>query len=64
MRSWPKLPALESIPLTVETLREHDAAIVITDHTQVDYELVLNHSPLTIDTRGGYRGRNGKVRLG
>ena len=36
--------------------------VVITDHKAVDYDLVLEHAPLIIDTRGVYRGRNGKVR--
>ncbi len=55
MRSWPDLPALTSLPLTPEVLAEHDAAIVVTDHSAVDYELVARHAPLVIDTRGVYR---------
>ena len=61
MRSWPDLPPMESHPLTEESLQSIDAAIVITDHTAVDYDLVLNHAPLVIDTRGVYRHQNGKV---
>jgi UDP-N-acetyl-D-glucosamine dehydrogenase len=61
MRSWPDLPPMHSTPLTAETLAATDAAIVITDHKAVDYDLVLQHAPLVIDTRGVYRNRNGKV---
>jgi UDP-N-acetyl-D-glucosamine dehydrogenase len=52
MRSWPELPPLQSVPLTAETLRAVDAVIVVTDHRQVDYELVIEAAPLVIDTRG------------
>jgi len=61
MRSWPDLPQMESTPLTAESLQSIDAAIVITDHKAVDYDLVLDHAPLIIDTRGVYRDHNGKV---
>ncbi|HEX6201327.1 MAG TPA: nucleotide sugar dehydrogenase, partial [Thermoanaerobaculia bacterium] len=52
MRTWPGLPRLESVALTAETLREADAVVVVTDHDGVDYDLVAEHAPLVIDTRG------------
>jgi UDP-N-acetyl-D-glucosamine dehydrogenase len=55
MRSWPDLPALESVPLTPEELEDCDAVIVVTDHAAVDYDLVARHAPLIVDTRGVYR---------
>jgi UDP-N-acetyl-D-glucosamine dehydrogenase len=55
MRSWPDLPELTSQPLTAEVLAAHDAAILVTDHAAVDYELVARHAPLVVDTRGVYR---------
>jgi UDP-N-acetyl-D-glucosamine dehydrogenase len=61
MRSWPDLPAMESVALTAETLASSDAVIVVTDHAAVDYELVAEHAPLIVDTRGVYRGQNAKV---
>jgi UDP-N-acetyl-D-glucosamine dehydrogenase len=42
---------LESIPLTAETLRAHDCALIVTDHSDVDYQMVVKESPLTVDTR-------------
>jgi len=42
---------LNSSPLTKPLLRRIDAAVVITDHSQVDYEWVVANAPLTIDTR-------------
>jgi UDP-N-acetyl-D-glucosamine dehydrogenase len=55
MRSWPNLPAMMSRPLTPEVLRSADAALLITDHTSVDYDLILKNAPLIVDTRGIYR---------
>jgi UDP-N-acetyl-D-glucosamine dehydrogenase len=56
MRSWPSLPAMTSRPLTPEVLKSADVALLITDHSVVDYDLVLKHAPLIVDTRGIYRG--------
>jgi UDP-N-acetyl-D-glucosamine dehydrogenase len=42
---------LKSSPLTKPLLRRIDAAVIITDHSQVDYEWVVVNAPLTIDTR-------------
>ena len=55
MRSWPTLPAMTSRPLTPEVLRAADVALLVTDHSSVDYDLVLRHAPLIVDTRGVYR---------
>ncbi len=54
MRSWPDAPPMSSQPLTAELLKSQDAVLVVTDHTDVDYELVRRHAPLIVDTRGVY----------
>jgi len=55
MRSWPDLPAMRSVQLTAETLAACDAVVIATDHSAVDYDLVVRHAPLILDTRGVYR---------
>jgi UDP-N-acetyl-D-glucosamine dehydrogenase len=55
MRSWPNLPAMTSRPLTPEVLRSADVTVLITDHSVVDYDLILKNAPLIVDTRGIYR---------
>jgi UDP-N-acetyl-D-glucosamine dehydrogenase len=55
MRSWPNLPAMTSRPLTPEVLRSADVTVLITDHSVVDYDLILKYAPLIVDTRGIYR---------
>ncbi|RPH53108.1 nucleotide sugar dehydrogenase, partial [bacterium] len=61
MRTWPDLPPLESVPLNAETLAAADAVVLVTDHSCFDYGLILERAPLIVDTRGVYRGINGKV---
>jgi len=42
---------LKSVSLSQEKLREFDAVVIATDHDNVDYKLVIDHSSLIIDTR-------------
>ncbi len=44
--------ALQSTPLTVESLAAADCVLILTDHPDVDYRLVLDTVPLVVDTRG------------
>jgi UDP-N-acetyl-D-glucosamine dehydrogenase len=60
-RSWPGHPELRSLPLTAELLAGQDAVVVVTDHNEVDYELVLAAAPLIVDARGVYRAPHPKV---
>ncbi len=52
---------LNSIELTPENLRIFDAVILATNHDKFDYEAIYEHAQLIIDSRGQYRGLNGKV---
>ena len=56
MRTWPRLPAMESVPLDEDTLGAQDAVLLVTNHKDVDYDSVLQKVPLVVDTRGVYRG--------
>jgi UDP-N-acetyl-D-glucosamine dehydrogenase len=42
---------LVGVALTDETLRACDCAIIVTDHSDVDYSRVLKLAPLVVDTR-------------
>ncbi len=61
MRSWPDLPPLRSVDLSADTVAGHDAVVIVTDHTGVNYEMVLASAPLIIDTRGIYRSAHPAV---
>jgi UDP-N-acetyl-D-glucosamine dehydrogenase len=54
MRHYP-LPPQESVPLTPSALATCDAAVIVTDHSAVDYRLVVEQAPLVIDTRNATR---------
>jgi len=61
MRSWKGLELRESVELSAELLREQDAVVIVTDHTDVDYDWVLENAQLIVDTRGIYRQPSAKV---
>ena len=53
-----------SAPLTPETLAAADAVLIATDHSVIDYELVVRHSRLVVDTRNATRNvREGRDRI-
>ncbi|HMM48376.1 MAG TPA: nucleotide sugar dehydrogenase [Miltoncostaeaceae bacterium] len=56
----PKL-GLQSLPLTAETLRTQDVAVVVTDHAAVDWNLVASESPLVVDLRNVVPDDGGSV---
>lgn len=45
------MPAMQSQALTPEFLQTQDAVLIATDHTDFDYESIVKHSALVIDTR-------------
>ena len=46
------LPAgIELVSLTAEELRQADAVVMLTDHSDFDLDLVVAHAPYVLDTR-------------
>jgi UDP-N-acetyl-D-glucosamine dehydrogenase len=55
---------LRSEPLTAERLAAADAVLIATDHSGVDYDLVVRHARLIVDTRNATRGvRSGREKI-
>ncbi|GAB4548642.1 MAG: nucleotide sugar dehydrogenase [Anaerolineae bacterium] len=58
----------DSVPLTPETLAQADCVLIVTGHSTVDYDLVVEHARLVIDavnaTRRVRLGRDKILRLG
>ena len=56
-----------SRPLTVQQLKRADGVVILTNHSMVDYDLILRHAPLIVDTRNQYgrapRGRSHVIPL-
>ncbi len=46
---------LRSVPLTAEKLRQYDCTVIVTDHTDFDYGLVVRESALVVDCRNAIR---------
>jgi len=51
MRHHPDVEGTPSVALTAEALGGYDAVLIATDHDSIDYESVVRHAPLVIDTR-------------
>jgi UDP-N-acetyl-D-glucosamine dehydrogenase len=46
----------KSVPLTKEALKKYDCVVVATDHTCYDYQFILKHALLVVDTRNAMHG--------
>ncbi len=55
--------SLENAELTPEVLREADAVVITTNHKAIDWDLVVEHAKLIIDTRNATAGRKGKAKV-
>jgi len=49
---------LKSVLLTPENIRSYDCIVIATDHDAFDYELLLTHSQMIVDTRGRLLGHS------
>lgn len=56
-RDHPSLAGRSSVPLKAETLAAHDATLIMTDHSAVDYELVSAEAKLLFDARNAIDAR-------
>ena len=45
-----------AVPLTDEELASADAVVIVTDHSSIDYQRVVNLAPLLVDTRNATAG--------
>lgn len=56
---------LQSTPLSSEKLKAADCILILTDHSYIDYDMILEESNLIIDTRNAIKSKKhfGKVVL-
>ena len=47
---------MESVELTREFLASQDAILIATDHSEVDYQLIVDNASLVVDTRNVTQG--------
>jgi UDP-N-acetyl-D-glucosamine dehydrogenase len=54
-RDWPGDFDLQSTPLTPDTLAAADCAVIVTDHRVLDYDAIVQHASLVVDTRNAIK---------
>jgi UDP-N-acetyl-D-glucosamine dehydrogenase len=54
---------LHSVELTRERLGQTDCVVIVTDHSEVDYETLAGEASLVVDARGVMRGKRGSARV-
>ncbi len=47
---------MNSVPLTAAGLKRYDCAVISTNHSAYDYEFIVRHSKLVVDTRNATAG--------
>lgn len=52
---------LSSVDLSPDVLARHDAVLLLTDHGDFDYQMIRDHAPILIDTRGRFREAAGNI---
>jgi UDP-N-acetyl-D-glucosamine dehydrogenase len=63
--AWPGAADLSSVPLDAATLAASDCVVIITDHTSVDYDAVVKHARLVVDSRNAIKTKHDHIfRLG
>ncbi|HEY2251002.1 MAG TPA: nucleotide sugar dehydrogenase [Planctomycetaceae bacterium] len=50
---------MESQPLTAEYLGAQDCVVIVTDHSAIDWDLVIQHAPLVVDPRNATKFAKG-----
>jgi UDP-N-acetyl-D-glucosamine dehydrogenase len=45
---------MTSVPLTPETISNYDCLLLVTDHDDYNYDLILEHAKCIVDSRGVY----------
>ena len=63
---WNDTEKLSENELSAEMLNLYDVVVVVTDHSNIDYNFVKSNSKLIVDTRNVFKGNTGKniIRLG
>jgi len=64
MRHYPELPAMASQELTAAYLTAQDCVLIATDHSAYDYDFIVEHARLVVDTRNATRDvRRGREKV-
>ncbi|MBI1400832.1 nucleotide sugar dehydrogenase [Hyphomonas sp.] len=61
-RDHPEFSGMKSVALTEANLKSYDCVLISTDHDAVDYEFLVRHAPLVIDTRNAAKNISADLR--
>ena len=61
-REHARFSGIKSSALNPKTLYACDAVLIVTDHSSVDYEMVVKHAPFVVDTRNACAPVDAKLR--
>lgn len=63
--SFPKMREhcfdLASVALSPEAIKQYDCVVVLTDHSNVDYEMIQHNAKLIVDTRNVFKQKNDHI---
>lgn len=63
-REYPQYAGIKSKPLTAANLKKYDCVLISTDHKAVDYNYLVEHANLVVDTRNATNSvRKGKNKV-
>lgn len=62
-REHDALAGLKSVPMTAKQLESYDGVVIATEHSDVDYQLVLDHAKVVVDTRNATANLKGKAHV-
>ena len=54
---------MQSQPITPQSIAAADVVLVVTDHSSVDYQMVVDHARAVVDTRGVTRKYRGQAKV-
>ncbi|SDY16601.1 UDP-N-acetyl-D-glucosamine dehydrogenase [Evansella caseinilytica] len=62
MKYETKAGTVESAELSAEFIKKQDCVVILTNHTDVPYDLLLKHAPLIFDTRNQLKAKHSQVK--
>jgi UDP-N-acetyl-D-glucosamine dehydrogenase len=60
-REWPGNVDLRAVPYSTEAVAGADCVVIVTDHRTVDYDEVVRHARLIVDSRNAIKGQHPHV---
>jgi UDP-N-acetyl-D-glucosamine dehydrogenase len=61
-REHPEFTGRKSVPLSPATIEAYDAVLIVTDHDDIDYKMLVRHARLVVDTRNATLNVTGQDR--